>query len=98
MNFAIFPIDKGSHVGEYVAKVIAHIRDSGLEYEFTSMGTIIEAEKPGDLLKIVQEAFEILEPVSDRVYCVMNMDHNKNKTNLLSSKRASVENRIGKVW
>jgi hypothetical protein len=38
-----------------------------------------------------------MDPISDRIYCVMNMDYNKNKTNLIKSKRESVEKRIGKV-
>ena len=30
MQFAIFPIDKGDHIGEYVSKVINFIKVSGL--------------------------------------------------------------------
>lgn len=97
MNFAIFPIDKGAHVGEYVSKVIEHIKNSGLAFEFTPMGTVIEADTVPELLKLVQEAYEILDPVSDRVYCVMQMDANKKKSNLIKSKKASIETRIGKV-
>ena len=97
MNFAIFPIDKGDHIGDYVAKVVQHIKDSGLEYQFSPMGTIIEAETVPELLKIIEEAYEILDPISDRIYCVMNMDSNKKKSNLIKGKRASIEKRIGEV-
>lgn len=97
MNFAIFPIDKGDHIGEYVSKVIQHIKQSGYKYQFSPMGTIIEAETVPELLKIVETAYEIMDPISDRIYCVMNMDYNKNKSDLINKKRESVENRIGKV-
>ncbi len=97
MNFAIFPIDKGDHIGDYVSKVISHIKTSGLTYQFTPMGTIIEAPTVAEVLKIVEESYEILDPISDRIYCVMNMDYNKNKTDLIKGKTASIENRIGKV-
>lgn len=97
MNFAIFPIDKGAHIGEYVSKVVEYIKDSGLTYQFSPMGTIIEAPTVPELLKVVEKAYEIMDPISDRVYCVMNMDYNKNKTDLIEKKRSSVENRIGKV-
>ena len=97
MNFAIFPIDKGDHIGEYVSKVVEHIKDTGFNFEFTPMGTIIEATTVPELLKVVEQAYEIMDPISDRIYCVMNMDYNKNKTNLIKSKRESVEQRIGKV-
>ena len=97
MNFAIFPVDKGDHVGEYVSKVVAHIRDSGLQFQFTPMATIVEAETVGELLKLVEEAHEILAPVSERTYCTISLDYSKTKTNRIAGKRASVEGRIGEV-
>ncbi len=97
MNFAIFPIDKGDHIGDYVSKVVQHIKNSGLTYQFGPMGTVIEAQSVPELLKIVEQAYEILDPISDRIYCVMNMDYNKNKSNLIKSKRESIEKRIGEV-
>lgn len=97
MNFAIFPIDKGEHIGDYVSKVIEFIRDSGLSYQFSPMGTVIEAETVPELLKVVEEAYKIMDPISDRIYCVMNMDYNKNKTGLIQLKTKSVEKRIGEV-
>ncbi|MBD0400709.1 MULTISPECIES: MTH1187 family thiamine-binding protein [unclassified Flammeovirga] len=97
MNFAIFPIDKGDHIGEYVSKVVQHIKESGLTYQFSPMGTVIEAETVTELLKVVDEAYKIMDPISDRIYCVMNMDYNKNKSNMIKSKTESIEKRIGKV-
>ena len=97
MNFAIFPIDKGAHIGDYVSKVIAYIKESGVSYQFTPMGTIVEAETVSEVLKIVEKAYEILDPISDRVYCVMNMDYNKNKLGLIKGKTESIESRIGEV-
>jgi len=97
MNFAIFPIDKGDHIGEYVSQVVAYIRDSGLVYQFTPMGTIIEANSVTELLKIVEDSYKILDPISERIYCVMNIDSNKNKTDLLNKKVKSIENRIGLI-
>lgn len=97
MNFAIFPMDKGDHIGAYVSKVISYIKESGVTYQFTPMGTIIEGETVAEVLKIVEKSYEILDPISDRVYCVMNMDFNKNKSNLIQSKTESIEHRIGKI-
>ncbi len=97
MNFAIFPIDKGDHIGEYVSKVVEHIRSTGLDYQFSPMGTVIEADTVRELLNVVDEAYRIMDPISDRIYCVMNMDSNKNKSNLISGKRKSIENRIGEI-
>ena len=95
MNFAIFPINKGDHIGEYVSKVVAHIRSTGLTYQFSPMGTIVEAATVRELLDLVDEAYKIMDPVSDRIYCVINS--NKNKSNLIDQKRNSIEKRIGDV-
>ena len=97
MNFAIFPIDKGDHIGEYVSKVVAYIRDSGFNYQFSPMGTVIEANTVAELLKIIEEAYKILDPVSDRIYCTMQMDSNKNKSSLIKGKTEAIEKRIGTV-
>ena len=97
MNFAIFPIDKGDHVSEYVSKVVAHIRASGYLYEFTPMATIVEADTVAELLRLVENSYEILAPVSDRIYCNMTMDFSKTKNNRIQGKRLSIENKIGDV-
>lgn len=97
MNFAIFPIDKGDHIGDYVSKVIQYIKDSGVKYQFTPMGTIIEAPTVPEVLKVIEESYKIMDPISDRVYCVMNMDYNKNKSDLIQKKKQSIESRIGEV-
>lgn len=97
MSFAIFPIDKGDHVGDYVSKVVAFIRDSGVKYQFTPMATIMEADNVSELLEIVNQAHKILEPISDRTYCTITIDSSKSKNNRLESKKESIESRIGKV-
>ncbi|MFY0625425.1 MAG: MTH1187 family thiamine-binding protein [Reichenbachiella sp.] len=97
MNFAIFPIDKGDHIGDYVSKVIKYIKESGISYQFTPMGTIIEAPTVKEVLFIIEKSYEILDPISDRIYCVINMDSNKNKSDLLQSKVESIESRIGMI-
>ncbi len=97
MNFAIFPIDKTDHIGEYVSEVVAYIRSTGLSYQFSPMGTIVEASTVRELLDVVDEAYNIMDPVSDRIYCVINMDSNKKKSNLIDQKRKSIERRIGDI-
>jgi uncharacterized protein (TIGR00106 family) len=97
MNFAIFPMDKGAHVGSFVSDVVQNIKNSGLIFEFTPMGTIIEGNSVDELLEIVKESYKILEPVSDRVYCSIQMDYHKHKENLIRKKRDSIESRIGAI-
>jgi len=97
LEFAMFPTDKGGSVSEYVSKVIEMIDKSGVSYKLTAMGTIIETETLSDALKVVDDAYAILEPHSERVYSSMNLDIRKGKQNRLDGKIASVMNKIGEV-
>ena len=96
MNFAIFPIDKGEHIGEYVSKVVEYIKVSGLNYEFSPMGTIIEAETVPELLNVIEHAYKIMDPISERIYCVMNMDSNKKNLTSLKRKETQLRNELVK--
>jgi uncharacterized protein (TIGR00106 family) len=97
MEFAIFPTDKGDSVSKQVSKVIGLIRESGINYQLTAMGTLIETNELPEALALVNSCYEVLEEDSDRVYCTLTMDIQKNKHNRLTSKVESIENKIGKV-
>jgi len=46
LEFSMFPTDKGESVSTHVSKVIKMIHDSGVTYQLTPMGTIIETATP----------------------------------------------------
>jgi uncharacterized protein (TIGR00106 family) len=93
----MFPTDKGESVAEYVSKVIKKIDESGYEYQLTPMGTIIETYTVEEALEVVQDAYMVLEPYSNRVYSSLKMDIRKGHMGRLKSKIASVEELIGEV-
>lgn len=97
MEFAIFPTDKGESVSEYVSKVIEMVRNSGYAYKLTAMGTIIETDTLNQSLSIIQQAYDILEPYSQRIYSTVKFDIRKNVQNRIEGKIASIENKIGKT-
>ncbi len=97
LEFAMFPTDKGESVSQYVSKVIEMIRDSGVNYQLTPMGTLIETETLPEALAMVNKAYEILEPHAERVYSSLKLDIRKGKSNRLAQKIKSVEDKIGKV-
>jgi len=97
LNFAMFPTDKGASVSQYVSKVIRYIDESGVPYKLNPMGTTIETETMEEALKIVQGAYDILEPVSDRIYSTINIDARKGKGDRMRGKIASIEKKIGSV-
>ena len=98
LEFAMFPTDKqGTSASESVSKVIEMIKNSGVKYKLTAMGTIIETNTLKEATAIVEKSYEVLEPFSERVYSTLTLDIRKGKTNRLEQKIASIENRIGKV-
>jgi uncharacterized protein (TIGR00106 family) len=97
LEFAMFPTDKGESVSPYVSKVIKMIRESGITYQLTPMGTIIETETMTEALALVQKSYDILEPDCDRVYSSLKFDIRKGKSQRLTQKIRSVENIIGEV-
>jgi uncharacterized protein (TIGR00106 family) len=98
LEFAMFPTDKtGDSASEAVSKVIKMIRESGVSYKLTAMGTIIETETLAEALDIVNRSYEVLEPLANRVYSSIKLDIRKGKDNRLVQKIESVESKIGKV-
>lgn len=98
LEFAMFPTDKtGDSASESVSKIIKMIRESGVRYKLTAMGTIIETETIEEALEIVNKSYKVLEPFSNRVYSTLTMDIRKGKVDRLHQKIESIENRIGKV-
>ena len=97
LEFSMFPTDKGESVSEYVGRVIAMIRDSGLDYQLTPMGTIVEAPTLDEILDLVGKAFACLEPDCGRVYSSLKLDIRKKGGGRLQGKIRSVEDKIGPV-
>lgn len=97
VEFAIFPTDKGDSVSHHVSRVIEMIRESGISYQLTSMGTLIETDTPAQALDIINRSCEILGEDCNRIYSTITMDIQKNKLNRLQSKIDSIEDKIGEV-
>ncbi|MCP4997054.1 MAG: MTH1187 family thiamine-binding protein [Gammaproteobacteria bacterium] len=98
LEFSMFPTDKGESVSAYVSQVIKMIRDSGISYQLTPMGTIIETENIGQATALVEKAYSVLEEAGcNRVYSSLKLDIRKGKMGRLAGKIASVEEKIGSV-
>ena len=98
MNLAIFPTDKGTSVSSEVSKVIKMIKESGVDYKLSAMSTVVETETMEEALAIVQKAYDILNPNSDRIYSAITFDIQNNKPyGRMKSKIESVEKKIGEV-
>ena len=89
-------MDKGESVSAQVAKIIAMIDGSGIDYQLTPMGTIIETEDLEAALRMISDAYHQIEPDCTRVYAAVKLDIRKGKTGRLRQKIESIEQKIGK--
>jgi len=94
MEFAIFPTDKGISVSNDVSKVIKMIKESGFPYQLTAMGTLIETQTVAEAMKIVENAAEILQQNSNRIYSTLKLDIKKGAHNMLQNKVKSIEEKL----
>ncbi len=91
LEFSMFPTDKGESVSQYVSRIIDKIDRSGVAYQLTPMGTVVESESMDEILSIIKMAYEQLEPDCNRVYSSMKLDVRKGKKSRLKQKLASIE-------
>jgi len=96
-DFGVVPIGtKETDLGDYVSVAVQTIKDSGLNYELTGMGTQIEAENLDELYEAVKSAQKaVFEVGADRVYTVLKIDDRRDKNNRgLKDKVATVDKMI----
>ncbi len=97
MQFAMFPTDKGASASPYVSRVIKMIRDSGLPYQLSAMGTIIETETLEEAQSIISKAYSLLQEDCTRVYCTVAFDIRNGAIGRMQEKIKSIEGKIGPV-
>ena len=99
LEFAMFPTSDecrdGSSVSAQVSKIIDAIDKSGVAYQLTPMGTVVETETMKEALAIIELAYEQLSNC-ERVYSSLKLDIRKNTKNRLKTKIASVQKTLNR--
>lgn len=90
---SITPLDKGESVSKYVSKAVKVIKESGLEWQLTPMGTIIAGENTSQVFDIINKAIESLDDCN-RISISIKIDYRKNRTGKMSDKVESVMKQI----
>lgn len=93
-DFAILPVGtEDSECKDYVTAAVQAIKDSGLAYQLTGMGTQIEAENLNELYDAIAKAQEAVFDVGvGRVYTVLKVDDRRDRENrTLDAKIDTVE-------
>lgn len=93
--FSIIPMDKGESISAEVAKAIRLVDESGLNYQTTAMGTLVEGDWES-IMDLIKKCHQAVRRGSKRVYTRINIDDREGATNELAKKVASVESKLGK--
>jgi uncharacterized protein (TIGR00106 family) len=95
LEFAMAPGGKGESVSEWVARIIDVIDRSGVPYQLTPMGTILEGDFDA-VMDVVGRCFKALEPDCSRISMNLKMDYRQGRDSRLKSKTAKIEQRLGR--
>ena len=94
---SLTPLDKGESVGRYVARAVDVIDRSGLAYQLTPMGTIIEGPDWDAVMRVVGDAFRAMAEECHRVSFIIKGDYRFGRTGGLERKVKSVERHLGRT-
>jgi len=96
VEFSMFPTEKTESKSAFVARVLDIVDRSGLAYQLTPMGTIIEGETVEEVLSVINQAYEELQKDCGRVYSSIKIDWRNGPVGRLNNKVTSVENALGR--
>jgi len=95
LEFSMTPLTRGESVSPYVARALDIVDRSGLPYQLTPMGTIIEGEWPA-VMAVVSACFEAMRADCDRVSTQIRIDYRSGPGGRLKSKVEAVERALGR--
>ncbi len=96
-DFCIIPIgSEDCNCKDYVSAAVQVIKDSGLKYELTGMGTQVEAKNYEELYPVIRDAQDAVFKLGvNRVYSVIKIDDRRDlEYKSLESKVDSVESNL----
>jgi len=95
LEFAMNPPDRGDGLSAYVARILDVIDRSGVAYQLTPMGTILEGSFD-EVMAVVAACFRALKPDCPRIGMNLKMDYKPGTESRLKSKVAAVERHVGR--
>jgi uncharacterized protein (TIGR00106 family) len=95
LEFAMSPVGQGESVSAHVARILDVIDRSGVPYQLTPMGTILEGEW-AEVMGVVTACFETLKADCPRIGVNLKVDYRAGPGGRLQSKTAKVQERLGR--
>jgi uncharacterized protein (TIGR00106 family) len=95
LEFSMAPLGQGESVSAQVARILDVIDRSGVTYQLTPMGTILEGEWD-EVMGVVTRCFETMAAGCPRVSASIRIDYRAGPAGRLQSKVATVERLLGR--
>jgi uncharacterized protein (TIGR00106 family) len=95
VEFSIVPIGRGESLIEPVARILDLVDKSGLPYQLTAMGTIVEGEWD-EVIGLVRRCHESMRGQASRVYTHITIDDRAATTDRIKGKVREVEMALGR--
>jgi len=96
VEFSMFPTEQTQSKSAFVARVLDIVDKSGLDYQLTPMGTIIESESVEEALIVINNAYKELQKDCGRIYSSIKIDWREGPVGRLGKKVHSVEKKLGR--
>lgn len=95
LEFSMSPMTQGESVSDYVARSLDIVDKSGLPYQLTPMGTIVEGEW-NEVMAVVTACFEAMRQDCNRIGTQIRIDYRAGPSGRLQSKVKAVEDKLGR--
>ena len=95
-EFSVVPLGAGESLSEQVAKCLKIVQESGLPYQLTPMGTILEGEWE-EVFQVIKRCRDELRKGSKRVLITIRLDDRQAPPGRLQAKVRSVEEKLRRM-
>lgn len=94
VEISFVPIGVGTSLSRYIARVIRNIEKSGLKYQLTPMGTIVEGEW-NEISKLIDYSHNLIfEMGIERIITNIKIDYRLDKKSSMQDKIDSVKKKM----
>ena len=95
LEFMMSPSGKGESLSPYVSRILKVIDESGVTYQLTPMGTILEGEWD-EVMDVVRDCFHELKRDCSRIGSHIKIDYREGNKSRMKSKIESIELKLGR--
>ncbi len=92
-EFSIVPVGAGESLSAYVAECLKIVRGSGLRYQLTPMGTIVEGGYD-DVMETIGRCHKRVRTMAGRVTTTIRIDDREGHSDELERKVQSVKEKV----